>query len=429
MDMASGRVYFWESDSDEVAWEPPPGAKPRSKQDNAVTFAEHTAAETPMTSTAPAETAVSVGAAGTAPPTAKDTMAGNNPGASAGHTPGGDAADGVYHKQQARTSEGSSEQAERLSSEEREDGQLAEVGSADALASAAAGAGVFAVPDTQVGVFGQQICDHLRSVTQTLCCNVPQLVRLAIEAEARMQDWQMFSSKQQRAVDKCLPQEALSWTDVQDHMQWRWQSIQAAVPGALTEAKQLQQRMEQELEDGEMPPLPSDEAMPSGQAATSGAPPLSSGMPALPEDNGPAVSEQGNALAAAPKDPVAIDLHAGPPAIDLDIEPSEVPPLPAEDPAAAAATSASRATDQTAAAATPSHAAAHGEAVPAADDEADMELDMDVDSEINPAASVSRPASADAAGPGSVSTSASLPNWAGYYMAHGYTYPYYGEPA
>ena len=39
MDMGSGQVYFWDSNSDEVAWDPPEGAKPRSEQANQATFA------------------------------------------------------------------------------------------------------------------------------------------------------------------------------------------------------------------------------------------------------------------------------------------------------------------------------------------------------------------------------------------------------
>ena len=37
--MGSGQVYFWDSNSDEVAWDPPEGAKPRSEQANQATFA------------------------------------------------------------------------------------------------------------------------------------------------------------------------------------------------------------------------------------------------------------------------------------------------------------------------------------------------------------------------------------------------------
>lgn len=42
--MESGQVYFWDSATDAVAWEPPAGAKPRSAQANEATFAAAQAA-------------------------------------------------------------------------------------------------------------------------------------------------------------------------------------------------------------------------------------------------------------------------------------------------------------------------------------------------------------------------------------------------
>ena len=409
MDMASGKVYFWDSEADEVAWEPPLGASPRSKQDNAVTFAAHvTTTDMPAaTDTDPsADVAVDMDADG------GDSMQ--------ALMPQSDAAGGLAERQQPSTSGESAGQAERHSSEETEDGQLAEAGSVDAQPATVSGAAaVLVVPDAPTGISGQQICDRLRKEAQSLCRNVPQIVRLAIEAEIRMQDWQMFSSKQQRAVDKSQPQEAMSWTDFQDHMQWRWQSIQAAVPAAMAEARQLQHRMEQDLEDGEMPPLPADS--PAAPPAVNDSDPVFEIQPALPrEDDFGAdvlkVSASGLAdlsavdLSAAevPKarldDPVAIELE------DAGENASQAPPLPAEQPTAAAS-SASAAAGQPVSAA----------GLSAVDEEADMELDMDVDSEASSEGDAGQPASAGAAG-----TSAGLPNWAGYYMAHGYTYPYYG---
>ena len=407
MDMGSGQVYFWEHDTDEVAWEPPPGGKPRSKQANAVTFAAHSSPADPPISLATPDMPGADAAAVPAHSNGDVEVHAESDSRQMGQTDGPDAA-----------SEGSSEHADQRSSEEKEDGQLAEVGSAQASAPAAALSEILDAPDTQVGVSGQQTCDELRQATHRLCCNVPQLVRLAIEAEIRLQDWRMFSSKQQRAVDQSLPQRALSWTDFQDHMQWRWQSIQAALPGALVEAEQLHQRMDQELEAGEMPPLPSDEIMPA-----------------------PSVDAVAQANRITAKQP---STTAGNPAgIDLD-EPSgstEAPPLPADTPPLAASAS-TESSDQPAAAAAAAAAAeaeaavgnatAAHEAAVAADhdgDGADMELDMDVDTDVSPEARVSLASSAEAAGTGAAGASSSLPNWAGYYMAHGYTYPYYGVPS
>ena len=95
------------------------------------------------------------------------------------------------------------------------------------------------------------------------------------------------------------------------------------------------------------------------------------------------------------------------------VHPLEAPPLPAEDP-----TSGPIAAPVAGASASTRAAAA------ADDDDADMELDMDVDADTD----ASRPASAESTGQGAAAASgAALPDWAGYYMAHGYTYPYYGK--
>ncbi|DBB04500.1 TPA: hypothetical protein ACH3X1_012595 [Trebouxia sp. C0004] len=411
MDMASGKVYFWEHDTDEVAWEPPPGGKPRSKQANAVTFAAHSS---------PANPPISLGA---------PDMAGEDAAAVPAHANGdvevhaeSDSrqmgqtntpyAGNMHERLQASTSEGSSEHADQRSSEEKEDGQLAEVGSAQAPAPAAASSVQLDAPDAHVGVSGQQTCAEMRQATHRLCFNVPQLVRLAVEAEIRLQDWRMFSSKQQRAVDESMPQGALSWTDFQDHMQWRWQSIQAALPGAIAEAEQLHHRMDQDLEAGEMPPLPSDESMPAPSVDA-----VAQANSIIAEQPGPAV---GN-----------------PAAIDLD-EPSgsvEAPPLPADTPPPAAIASTATSDQTPASAAAVGNATAAHEAAVAADHdddedmELDMELDMDVDTDVSPEARVSPVGSVEAAGTGAAGPSSSLPDWAGYYMAHGYTYPYYGQAA
>ena len=404
--MASGNVYFWEHDTDEVAWEPPPGGKPRSKQANAVTFAAHSSpADPPISLDTPDmpradAAAVPAHANGNVevPAESDSRQMGQSDSSYAGN---------MHEGQQASASEGSSGHADQRSSEEKEDGQLAEVGSAQASAPAAASSKLLDAPDAQLGVSGQQTCDALRQATHRLCCNVPQLVRLAVEAEIRLQDWHMFSSKQQRAVDESLPQGALSWTDFQDHMQWRWQSMQAAFPGAVAEAEQLHQRMDQDLEAGEMPPLPSDEIVPAPS------------VEAVAQANS-ITAEQPSTAAG---NPAAIDLA----------EPSgsrEAPPLPADTPPSAASASTASSDQPPAAAAVGNATAAHEAAVTADhDDDADMELDMDVDTDVSPEARVSRADSAEAAGTGAAGASSTLPNWAGYYMAHGYTYPYYGVPS
>ena len=409
MDMSSGQVYFWEHDTDEVAWEPPPGGKPRSKQANAVTFATHISPADPPISLATPDMPGADAAAVPAHANGDVEVPAETDSRQMGQTDGPYASN-MHERQQGSASEGSSEHADQRSSEEKEDGQLAEVESAQAAAPAAASSEPLDAPDAQVGVSGQQTCDELRQATHRLCCNVPQLVRLAVEAEIRLQDWRMFSSKQQRAVDESLPQEALSWLDFQDHMQWRWQSIQAVLPGALAEAEQLHQRMDQELEAGEMPPLPSDEMMPAASVdAVATADSIAAEQPSIAAGNLAAINlgEPSGSIEAPP-----LPTDTPPPAASASTTPSEQPPAAAAEAAVGNATS------------------AH-EAALAADhdgDEEDMELDMDVDSDVSPEARGSRAGSAEAAGTGAAGASSSLPNWAGYYMAHGYTYPYYGVP-
>lgn len=38
--MSSGKVYFWNIDTNEVAWDPPEGSEPRSAEENAATLAQ-----------------------------------------------------------------------------------------------------------------------------------------------------------------------------------------------------------------------------------------------------------------------------------------------------------------------------------------------------------------------------------------------------
>ena len=413
--MASGKVYFWDSATDEVAWEAPPGTQPRSKHDNAATFAAHVSpADTPTAGTtgAAGTTGVALGSADHADgPYATGSSGVQVPGAADTAA----AAAATDDKQVASTSGGPPAQTGPPSGEEDgEDGQLAEVRSASPSSAAEQPPQPTKVPppDPKLGFLGQQVVDQIRQSTHRLCRNIPQLVRLAVEAEVRLQDWQMFSTKQQQAVDLSQAQAAVSWTDVQDHLHWRWQSITAALPAAQEEARQLHTRMDQELEAGEMPPLPSDDAAAASATAA---------IAQLPSDHT-------EAPARVP-DPVEITLldPASAAAVSEDTQgmpasggggeaahPSGAPPLPAEDPPSG----------PTAAPVVGALSSTSAAAAAVDDDDADMDLDMDVDAGTDE----SQPASAEWRGEGAAAASgAALPDWAGYYMAHGYTYPYYGK--
>ena len=417
MDMASGKVYFWDSATDEVAWEAPLGTQPRSKHDNAATFAAHVS-PADSTTAGTADTAGKVVVASGSADHARGPLATSSDGVQAQ-----DAADSVaaaaaatVEGQVASTSDGSPGQTGTPSGEQdREDGQLAQLRSASPSPATEQPPQLPEppVPDSQLGEMGQQVVDQIRQSTHRLCRNIPQLVRLAVEAEVRLQDWQMFSTKQQRAVELSQAQAAVSWTDVQDHLRWRWQSITAALPAAQQEAQQLHTRMDQELEAGEMPPLPSDDNATTATAIAADAQ-LPSDQPEAPAH----VANPAETTLLKPASAAAIsEDKQSMPASECGedgeaIGPSEAPPLPAEDP-----------TCGPIAAPVVGAVSSTGAAAAADDDGADMELDMDVDASTD----ASQPALAESTGKGTAAaSSAALPDWAGYYMAHGYTYPYYG---
>ena len=267
--MATRKVNFWDSTSHEEAWEPPAGTQPRSKQETADTFAAHLSVTgTTTSSTTPAGELMTTETAAAAAPSRAA------PAAADSHLERADAASA-----KSASSESSVENVDDTAptnahqevSSDQEDGELAAthdrgpsaaevaVGKPEAApplsattklaaaaehptaaAEATAGhAGAMVVPSSDVAALGRSIAERALAALHTLCHDVPQLVRLAVEAEIRLQDWQMFAAKQQGAVDKASPDEALTWRDFQDHVHWRWRSIEASMPDALAQAQQL----------------------------------------------------------------------------------------------------------------------------------------------------------------------------------------------
>lgn len=416
MDMASGKVYFWDSATDEVAWEAPPGAQPRSKHDNAATFAAHVSPAATLTADMAGIADTAGVASGAADGPSATTGSGGAQDSGAANTAAAVAAaddkQGVTASDESPANTGPSSEGE-----DHEDGQLAEVGSAGSPPAAEEPPQLPTPPppDPQLGELGQQVVDQLRQSTHRLCRNIPQLVRLAVEAELRLQDWHMFSTKQQQAAEASQAQTAVSWTDVQDHLRWRWQSIIAALPTAVEEAQQLHTRMDQELEAGEMPPLPSEDSA----TAAAVTPPPTDPTAALAHAADPAeVTLMSPASAAAvSEDTQGMPVGEGG-APEGTADPTEAPPLPAEDPTSSP-TEAPPAGALTTASAV---AAVAGDADVDGGDDTDLDMDVDTDTD------ASRPASAESTGQDATAApGAALPDWAGYYMAHGYTYPYYGK--
>ena len=262
MDMATGKVYFWDSITDEVAWEPPTDTQPRSKQETADTFAAHISATS--------------GAPGTSQPAAPTSAASGVPASSAA-TAAADKDSQMSDAAPAGASVSSESSAEELADTStaefgeqidpnHEEGEVNETSDRPAIATQATAArlapasndlaatalhhiastdtptlqvGSPLLPSADVAALGQHIAAQVQAALHRLCQGVPQLVRLAVEADIRLQDWQMFAAKQQAAVDKAQPSEALSWQDFQDHVQWRWRSIEAAMPEAVAQAEEL----------------------------------------------------------------------------------------------------------------------------------------------------------------------------------------------
>lgn len=290
MDMASGKVYFWDSNTDEVAWEPPAGTQPRSKQETADTFAEHLSANstppntqvaaTPQTSASPgamaadapddataandavavvrdrhAESASSessvedVGAA-ESPATKRQQLASDIDGAEVPAATiqqvGSSHEDGEVNTAEltggSLTADKATSSAAHTSAQADNNLPVSAIQPTPAADAVATHAVLAAPPSTEVAALGAQTAQQVQAALLAFCQGVPQLVRLAVEAEVRLQDWQMFAGKQQCAADQGLPSEVLSWQDFQDHVQWRWRSIAAAIPDAVAQAQELRVR-------------------------------------------------------------------------------------------------------------------------------------------------------------------------------------------
>lgn len=265
MDMASGKVYFWDSTTDEVAWDPPAGTQPRSKQETADTFAAHISANSTAPNsqrTAAAESAASEGAALASAEAAVPTAAA----AAAAAAQQGSHSESASHEgpiNAVHATEVPAETAQHVTAEQEGDIKAdisSGMASADQAALPAASTAAQASqptpatlsaltvavetsvppPSASVAALGTQTAQEVQAALLAFCPGIPHLVRLAVEAEVRQQDWQMFAAKQQTAADQGLPGGVLSWKDFQDHVQWRWHSMQAALPDAVAQARELQ---------------------------------------------------------------------------------------------------------------------------------------------------------------------------------------------
>ena len=75
------------------------------------------------------------------------------------------------------------------------------------------------------------------AAAEQLCGSAPLLVRLAVEAEVRLRDWQALAAAQRQAAESGSAAGALSWDSYQRAVRAELELLQGALPGALQEAQ------------------------------------------------------------------------------------------------------------------------------------------------------------------------------------------------
>ena len=123
------------------------------------------------------------------------------------------------------------------SSEEPEDGQIPE----DPAALQPGGGGEWAhaleqqlllPPDPYIGPMLEGLLRELRDTSRYFLASMPAIVRLAVEAEVRSQDWELLGEAQRRAVRQADCPAALCWGSFQAHMVDRVRHLVAELPKA-----------------------------------------------------------------------------------------------------------------------------------------------------------------------------------------------------
>ncbi len=304
MDMGSGKVYFWNEDTDDVAWDPPEGSVPRSKQQNDATFAAAHAVPEPdaisgdaLSSPPDAEPAVRSAEPAVGDPPDESTPAeAARPGTSGG-------ADELPDEPAARSDQEEGEIDERAAAVER--------------------------PAEEVGTAGEELLASAWEAAERICGPMPLLVRLAVEVEVRLRDWRAFSDAQRRAADSGDLGGALSWAVYQRSVQESWRTLQAAMPMALQEAEAGLAAATAAMADttaaaagaSQAPEAAEDGEIPDGTKAPAAAPP---NIPELRELPAP----------ADPAEPADLPQPSQPPLpaneadSDVDMELDDTPALP-----------------------------------------------------------------------------------------------------
>ena len=81
---------------------------------------------------------------------------------------------------------------------------------------------------------------ELRDTSRYFLASMPAIVRLAVEAEVRSQDWELLGEAQRRAVRQADCPAALCWGSFQAHMVDRVRHLVAELPKAAEEARKVQ---------------------------------------------------------------------------------------------------------------------------------------------------------------------------------------------
>ncbi|BDA46282.1 hypothetical protein COCOBI_08-3740 [Coccomyxa sp. Obi] len=302
MDMGSGRVYFWCEDTDEVAWDPPEGSVPRSKQQNDATFAAaHAVPGTEMGSVELCGMESSVGVQETAAHITDAVLA-----TAAVEEPpveGKAVQDQTQEVPQGGVSASPEDPGQKLNqpstASDQEEGEIG------------VRAAAIDRPSDEVEKAGKELLESAWEAAERICGPVPLLVRLAVEVEVRLREWRAFSEAQQRAAEAGDGTGALSWASYQRSVQESWSTLKAALPMALQEAESASAAVAAAVADAS-----------AAAALASQAPDMEDGE--LPEnsDAGPSTV----ITAAQPTEPPVPDI---PP---LPTEPESLPPpLPASE--------------------------------------------------------------------------------------------------
>ena len=239
MDMGSGQVYFWDSNSDEVAWDPPEGAKPRSEQANQATFAAS------KTEAQQATMDVGEGSPGAAPAameaegpavigdSSSHALAGAQLAPPSGRSPPAAAAAAAAAAGSQSAQAGELPDGAQLRAEEAQHPAATPEAFAERRRKGKAQAIPAPMPDLVAAV--PAITAKARAMLQRFAEQVPHVVRLAIEADIRQQVSAPPSEAQYTSMG-CDPHHQLPLSGMQPTAQLaclRWQQLRFAMPTSM----------------------------------------------------------------------------------------------------------------------------------------------------------------------------------------------------